>query len=364
MIRWIAFVALLSFACSTHAQAPPPFNFADEAKTSAQARESQEAWAKSLGVKVVETNSIGMKMTLLPPGEFLMGITPEAAKIQIRKFKVPASAFDDERPQHRVRLTKPFRMAAHEVTVAQFRAFVAAKSYVTDAEKTTSNGGDGIGGWGYDDATKSLRPALGVSWRNPGYTQSDSHPVVNVSRNDVLAFVKWLNEKEGTTKYRLPTEAEWEYACRAGTKSYYQTGNDPEDLARVGNLGDTSFSELFSGIAKDRPLIRANDGYIFAAPVGQFRSNGFGLYDLHGNVWEWLADEYVHDLYEKYDVYEETKNGIRENPEVKDILQNTSFVLRGGSWFCAPWVHRSSGRFSFAPSHRTFDAGFRLAMTH
>src|SRR5262245_49445964 len=154
MRRSIALACLFHCAAAAFGQPPPPFNFADEAKTAAQAREGQEAWAKHLGVKVVGTNSIGMEMTLLPPGEFLMEPKTEDAKKLAKRYKVPESEFDDEQPQHRVRLTKPFSMAAHEVTVAQFRAFVAAKSYMTDAEKTTEAGGDGRGGRGYDAQTK------------------------------------------------------------------------------------------------------------------------------------------------------------------------------------------------------------------
>lgn len=333
-----------------------PFNFADKARTAEEARSAQEAWAKKLGVDLVETNSLGMQMVLIPPGEFLMGTTAADAEELAKKYEVDKSLFDDEQPQHRVRLTKPFRMAAHEVTVAQFRAFVDAEGYKTDAEKTTADGGDGKGGYGYDEEAKSLKQDPKCTWRSPGFKQADNHPVVNVSRNDAIAYVKWLNKKEGTAKYRLPSEAEWEYACRAGTTTWYQSGDDPEGLAKVGNVGDGSLREGVGEGAKSWTLINARDGYAFTAPVGRFRPSGFGLYDLHGNALEWLADAYEKDAYEK------SEAGMRVNPTKNDETSRL-FVLRGGSWSSNPWYLRSAYRYGVVPGNRISFTGFRLSRT-
>ena len=117
--------------------------------------------------------------------------------------------------------------------------------------------------------------------------------MVNVSWNDAVAFCKWLSKKEGKT-YRLPTEAEWEYACRAGTTTRYYSGDDPETLAKVGNVADAALKAKFPDW---KYTIKANDGYVFTAPVGKFKPNAFGLYDMHGNAWQWCADWYGADYY-------------------------------------------------------------------
>ena len=131
------------------------------------------------------------------------------------------------------------------------------------------------------------------SWRNTGFEQTDEHPVVNVSWNDAVAFCKWLSKKEGKT-YRLPTEAEWEYACRAGTTTRYYSGDDPETLAKVGNVADAALKAKFPDW---KYTIKASDGYVFTAPVGKFKPNAFGLYDMHGNAWQWCADWYGEEYY-------------------------------------------------------------------
>ena len=168
----------------------------------------------------VLTNSIDAKLALIPAGEFLMGSCRATTRPRI-----------DEKPQHRVRITRPFYLGVTEVTRGQFRGFVDETGYQTEAEK------DGKGGWGWNEETKELEQNPRYTWRNPGFEQTDEHPVVNVSWNDARAFVAWLSRKEGRT-YRLPTEAEWEYACRAGTTTRYFCGDDPESLAAVGNVAD------------------------------------------------------------------------------------------------------------------------------
>src|SRR5262249_8420067 len=127
---------------------------------------------------------------------------------------------DSETPQHLVKLTKPYRIAAHEVTVAQFRQFVEAAKYKTDAEK------DGQGGQVIDRKRNAFVHDRKTSWRNPGpYQARDDHPVTQVSWNDAEAFCKWLSDREDV-KYRLPTEAEWEFACRGGSAGRYSFGDD------------------------------------------------------------------------------------------------------------------------------------------
>ena len=133
------------------------------------------------------------------------------------------------------------------------------------------------------------------SWRSTGFAQSDDHPVVNVSWNDAMEFCRWLSRNEGRT-YHLPTEAEWEYACRAGTTTLYSHGNDSEGSARVGNVADVAFKAQYPEL---KGLIQASDGYAYTSPAGSFVPNPFGLYDMHGNVWEWCADRYDAEYYAK-----------------------------------------------------------------
>ncbi len=271
-------------------------------------------------------NSLGMKFRLIPKGTFQMG----APKSE--------GGEDDEQPVHEVEISRPFYLGQFEVTRGQFRKFVAAASYKTEGER------DGKGGWGYDGKTFDQKPEY--TWLNPGFDQSDDHPVVNVSWNDAVAFCEWISKKEGKT-YRLPTEAEWEYACRAGTTTPYYHGVDPEGLAAVGNVADGTAKEKFSGW---NWAITARDGYVFTAPVGKFRPNDFGLHDMHGNVWEWCSDWYDGEYYSK-------------SPAVdpKGPSSAGSFrVIRGGSWGYFPVDCRSACRVNASPSSRGNLVGFRL----
>ena len=213
------------------------------------------------------TNSIGMKLTLIPAGTFLMG-SPDSDK----------NAHDDEKPQHRVRITRPFYLGVYEVTRGQFRRFVDDSGYQTEAEK------DGKGGCGWNEDAKKFEQNPRYTWLNPGFEQTDLHPVVNVSWNDAVAFAEWLGRKEGRT-YRLPTEAEWEYACRAGTTTLYFPGDDAEALAEVGNVADATAREKYPDWTY---AIAVRDGFVYTAPVGRYRLNAWGLHDMHGNVWEWV----------------------------------------------------------------------------
>ncbi len=154
------------------------------------------------------TNSIGMKLTLVPSGEFMMG-SGESAEEIVAFFKknygntlLAAFLFESELPQHRVRITKPFCLGTYHVTRGQFRQFVTDSGYKTDAEK-----GDKPGAFGWDPETRTFVFNKKYSWQNVDFEQTDEHPVVNISWNDAVAFCKWLSRKEGK-KYRLPTEAE------------------------------------------------------------------------------------------------------------------------------------------------------------
>ena len=171
--------------------------------------------------------------------------------------------------------------------------------------------------------------------------------MVNVSWNDAVAFAEWLGKKEGKT-YRLPTEAEWEYACRAGTTTRYFCGDDAEGLAEVGNVADATAREKYPDW---KDTIAARDGFVYTAPVGRYRPNAWGLHDMHGNVWEWCWDWYGKDFYKASRV---------DDPA--GPLEAAFRVIRGGSWYHNPRYCRSAGRGRFTPDHRNSHLGFRLAL--
>jgi formylglycine-generating enzyme required for sulfatase activity len=296
------------------------------------------------------TNSIGMKLTLIPSGQFTMGsreTAEEAAAVFNKAYGgdlIKAGFFKDEYPQHRVRITRPFFLGTYHVTRGQFRKFVADADYKTDAEK-----GGKPGALGWNPETKKFGFNEDYSWQHAGFEQTDEHPVVNVSWNDAVAFCKWLTSKERRYTYRLPTEAEWEYACRAGTTMRYFSGDDPETLARVGNVADAAYKAKFPDA---KYALKANDGHVFTAPVGSFKPNAFGLYDMHGNTWQWCSDRYG-------DKYNAAPADDPPGPTSGDFR-----VLRGGSWSDGPIFARSAKRSGITPGSRFDGTGFRVVMDH
>ena len=285
---------------------------------------------------------VKMELVLIPAGEFKMG-SSESAEDTAAFFNktygedlLAADLFKDEHPQHRVRITRPFYLGTYHATRGQFRQFVEATDYKTDGEK------DGKGAWGYNGEKFEQKPEY--TWRNAGFEQSDEHPVVNVSWNDAVAFCEWLSRKEGKT-YRLPTEGQWEYACRAGTMMRYYSGDDSETLAQVGNVADATAKAKFPSWK----TIEAKDGYVFTAPVGQFRPNAFGLYDMHGNAWQWCQDWYRGDYY-----------AVSPTDDPKGPDSGSNRVLRGGGWFSIARLCRAAGRIHYEPGHRDDNLGFRV----
>ena len=246
----------------------------------------------------------GMQFVKVPGGSFQMGCHANAGQCD-----------GDEKPVRTVRLDG-FWLGKHEVTVGQFRRFVNDSGYRTEAEKSK-------GCWIYDGKWKQ-KP--GTSWRNPGFQQGGNHPVACVTWNDTQAFARWLSGKSGET-FRLPSEAEWEYSCRAGGKPIqFGTGN-----------GQVSSS---NAIYK-----QTNGG---TTPVGKYQANSLGLHDMSGNLWEWTADKYTKD-YGKIG----TNNPVYSG-------SGGFRVNRGGSWSNDSRYLRCSNRGSRAPSDRYGRLGFRL----
>lgn len=288
-------------------------------------------------------NSIGVMLVFVPAGDFLIG-APDTDDL----------AQKDEKPQHRVRISRSFCLGEREITVAQFLAFVKQTGFKTAAET------DGKGSSGYDPARRGFEyNSAKYSWRNPGYPQDDTHPVVNVNWQDTQAFCEWLSKKEGRT-YRLPTEAEWEYACRAGTTTRFTFGDAPEDLKAIANLGDQSLAKRWDTstvkqYGVDPKIINFqlwDDGHAFTAPVGSFKPNALGLYDMLGNVGEFCSDWYQSDYY-------------RESPESNPQgprQQKEAHVVRGGTFLNGPTVVRTTSRIECRDGYRNYVIGFRVLL--
>ena len=275
----------------------------------------------------VITNSVGMKLVYIPAGEFRMGSSETENA--------------DEIPKHRVLIGKGFYMGQTEVTLGQFKAFTEDTLWETLAERQR---------WSYAWRDAAFEIVYGASFVNTSFPQASNQPVVCVSWDDAVEFCRWLGHREGR-HYRLPTEAEWEYACRAGTETAYQWGDGVEGGALWCNAGDLTAKEEFSKIATPSLLCPWYDGYVFTAPVGSFRPNAFGLHDMHGNVLEFCNDWYDADYYEVSPVVDP------RGPSAGEFR-----VLRGGDWGSYPNGCRAAKRYRDRPSIRSSNLGFRVVM--
>jgi sulfatase modifying factor 1 len=284
------------------------------------------------------TDSIGQRLVPISAGEFLMGTT-EIPTGTTRPGMPAPKRIDNEYPAHRVRITRTFYLGETEVTVAQFRAFVDATGYRTTAEMS------GKGGSHMSKSNQNFRNNPQWNWRNPGFPQADDHPVAQVSRHDTQAFCDWLSKKENVT-YRLPTEAEWEYACRAGTTTPWSWGDAGNHVIRCGNLYDATLMEA------NREAIPAglmNDGFAHSAPVRSFIPNAFGLYDMHGNLCEWCSD-FLDETY-----YAGSPADDPTGPE-----QGAMVVQRGGCFLFGGTQARSAYRDHGPPDQTQSALGFRI----
>jgi len=307
-----------------------------------QAVSGQHAWANHLKTQSEIKNFLGMKLRLIPPGEFRMGSpeSPEQSAPLSRKTGEQNSKlkrFADEHPQHRRRISKAFFLSTDEVTRGQFRKFIEDSDYKPVVEWDSRNGG-----WGFDGS--GIRERNEFNWRETGFEQTDEHPVANVSWTDATKFCEWLSRKEHR-RYRLPSETEWEYACRAGTEGQFQCGDDPEELAKIANVPD---ADLRSRIEVPES-IKTHDGFVFTAPVGSFPPNSFGLHDMHGNVFEWCQDWYSPTSY--------------SHPSIPAEPQSSGYrrVNRGGSWLYSPSHCRSASRDYGHDRLYYSSLGFRVA---
>lgn len=315
-----------------------------------QARKVQAEWAVYLKQPIEIKTSLDTKLVLIPPGDFMMGSTKEQINKHWQelagKFKKEAlppgyvTRANAEMPAHKVRIKKPFYLGMHEVTFGEFKRFVTANSYLT-LPRTSKKGGTGIE---IGRETPDHRPEF--DWTNfgPGYTLSDSNPVSNIAWKDAEKFCEWLSKKEKKT-YRLPTEAEWEFACRAGTTSQWSFGDDLRDnvTARNHMIYHVPFGLKFP----TNPMSPRT--------IGSKQPNDFGLKDMHGNVAEMCSDYWDANYYQR---------GLTEKlmiaPTGAEPTAGGARVTRGGSFADAAYVARSASRSSADPTLGRATIGFRI----
>ena len=263
--------------------------------TEKKSAEGEEEGVVSLPKEI--TNSIGMKLRLIPAGSFLMGASPGDSDAYSH----------EEMPQHNVQITKAFYIGVYEVTQEQYEA---------------------------------------VMRTNPSHFRGSRRPVEQVSWKDAVRFCQQLSLEEGVT-YRLPTEAEWEYACRAGTTTRYYWGDSSSDLHSYANFADRSFGKNYNDL--DRADDSQDDGYADTSPVGSFRPNAWDLFDMSGNVREWCEDWYDAVYY---------YSSPQQNP--RGPATGEYRVFRGGSWDFNARHLRSSCRHRSRPGNRSECNGFRV----
>jgi formylglycine-generating enzyme required for sulfatase activity len=248
--------------------------------------------------------STGPQMIVVPAGEFMMG-SPEG------------EGGDAERPRHKVTIKDAFAVGMCPVTRGEFAAFIGATNRKIE-----------LGAYVWNSRQWKEDPSK--SWRDPGFRQDDDHPVACVNWHDAQAYVAWLRERSGGKPYRLLSEAEWEYCCRAGATSVYSTGKSITPA-------QANFGQNAKGTTS----------------VFRFPPNAWGLRDMHGNVWEWCEDNWHGDY----------SGGLPTDGSVWRGGDKSSRVLRGGSWGNLPQVLRSAIRDRGHPVFRDNYVGFRVART-
>lgn len=274
------------------------------------------------------------EVVVIPAGSFVMGSTLE----ERQREGVPDLFGNREQPQHKVNFAKAFALGRTEVTVAQYAQFVAETKRPIDDDCL-----------GFDREKDNWGLKKG-SWRNPGFKQSDKDPAVCISYRDASDYAAWLAKKTGKP-YRLASEAEWEYAARAGTTTARYWGDSPRTLCENANvmssatLADIGWPESW----QDKLICVGR--HAWSMPVASFEANPFGVYDVYGSVWEWVAD-CAHDNY----VGAPTDGSAWMEPKCE------KYLVRGGAFHSEFWIARSATRGAgIAPTNRPVASGFRVA---
>jgi sulfatase modifying factor 1 len=273
-------------------------------------------------------------MVMLPQGSFIMGAPPAEEE----RENVPSYFRGHSVPQHLVRIRYWLAIAKFDVTRDEYAQFVA-----------DTNRRDPDSCYTIDVASGRENDTNGANWHSPGYSQTGRDPVVCVSWDDAQAYVSWLSAKTGHV-YRLPTEAEWEYAARAGSTTARYGSDSPAQLCRYINHADLNYSEQHP---RDSDVNReCRDGYAFTSPVGSFPPNQFGLYDMLGNVWQWNED-----------CWNDNYNGAPSDGSSWQGGDCGRHVVRGAAYSNAPGLVLSAVRSRYKSSGRDHSGGFRVART-
>ena len=267
----------------------------------------------------------------VPLGNFVMGVAPgeEEAEDVSQQFRGRST------PQVQVRIPAPLAVGRMEVTRGEFAVFVSETGFATGSSCWIREG-------------SKWTDRAGANWQSPGFSQADRHPVVCVSWDDAQAYVRWLSMKTGKG-YRLLSEAEWEYAARAGGQTRRPWGDSSEEGCSHANIADAAARRLVPGVAWGTSC---DDRYGYTAPVGTYRANAFGLHDMLGNVYEWVAD-----------CWNETHNGALSDGSARTTGDCSRRIVRGGSWDTNARLVRSAYRGRDPSGLRTIDRGFRIART-
>lgn len=320
-----------------------------------------------------KVDSIGMTLRRVDRGEYLRG----AADQNLIWRYHPCSTLTRSRdhgiaPAHPVRISRDLWIGECEVTVAQFREFAEATDYRTFVEVSS------VGALAFqpDEAVglKQFPRHSECTWRNPGFAQSDEHPVVCVSWHDAPAFCQWLSEREGQS-CPLPTGAEREYAARAGTSTMYVDGHDPGSVYAFGNVADAAFEKADPNMVLRQRVVGLKpgqgDGFVYTAPVGRLRPNPRGLFDTHGNVWEWCSDRYTVEYCAELTAAAQKRGSasrpaVTVDPQGPESTLNDRYgdwrAMRGGAWTNSPITARCSWRGFGEASDAFCYTGFRVVM--
>jgi sulfatase modifying factor 1 len=275
-------------------------------------------------------------MVKVPAGTFIMGSTAA----ETTREEIDPKDVADERPPHSVTITREFALGQFAVTRGEFAAFVRDSGY---------NPPNGC--FVYNTTNGRWAPDQNRNWQNPGFAQTNQHPVVCVSYDDAQRYVQWLSRKTGKS-YRLPTEAEWEYAARAGTTTARFWGDGRDQACNFANVADLTRAEAHNLKRDENNVFQCRDGYVYTAPVGSFSPNGFGLHDMLGNVFQWTED-----------CYQESYIGAPTDGSAMTGGECKYRVLRGGSWAYTPGDLRSARRFRSSTDLRLNYIGFRVGRT-
>ncbi len=300
----------------------------------------------------VEPNT-GMAFCAIQAGSFAMG--SEYADVAEHH----PQWYADEKPIHEVMIEQESLIGVTQVTVAQFRAFVAATGYVTSAELAKRS----FGRYHEEEGKASWTIGENLAWNSPGYPLADDLPVTHVSYDDAGAFCAWLTQCHcGRHSFSLLTEAQWEYCAGHAGRLTYSWGNDVPDGRSGGNIADRSFITDYP--KWKYPVMQGyDDGFALVAPVGQYAPNPFGLYDMTGNVWEWVADIYIPYPNAPSDAlaaYQANVGRITENGTIgsEDKLR----VHRGAGFdWELPFLRIAKRRSQFT-TYSAIHIGFRVAV--